>query len=118
MLGIDEFDDDVFLEKIDFINVPKQYTLEIHFKDGDVITKPCRNTGHMDCWTKDYREKVSVQRKKKNTNPKGASVFTSKLKCRHCGCNYRRCTQPSATSKDGKFYYWRCAEKMIVMQKD
>lgn len=111
VLGIDEFDDEVFLEKIDFINVPKQYTLEIHFKDGDVITKPCRNTGHKDCWTKEYREKVSVQRRKKNTNPKGASVFTSKLKCRHCGCNYRRCTQPSATSKDGKFYYWRCAEK-------
>lgn len=111
VLGIDEFDDEVFLEKIDFINVPKQYTLEIHFKDGDVITKPCRNTGHKDCWTKEYREKVSVQRRKKNTNPKGASVFTSKLKCRHCGCNYRRCTQPSATSKDGKFYYWRCSEK-------
>lgn len=111
VLGIDEFDDEVFLEKIDFINVPKQYTLEIHFKDGDVITKPCRNTGHKDCWTKEYREKVSAQRRKKNTNPKGASVFTSKLKCRHCGCNYRRCTQPSATSKDGKFYYWRCAEK-------
>lgn len=111
VLGIDEFDDEVFLEKIDFINVPKQYTLEIHFKDGDVITKPCRNTGHKDCWTKEYRDKVSVQRRKKNTNPKGASVFTSKLKCRHCGCNYRRCTQPSATPKDGKFYYWRCAEK-------
>jgi DNA invertase Pin-like site-specific DNA recombinase len=111
VLEIDEFDDDVFLEEVDFINVPKQYTLEIHLKDGAVVTKPCKNTGHQDCWTKEYRDRVSKQRKKNGTNPKGASVFTSKLKCKPCGCNYRRCTQPSSTSKDGKFYYWRCAER-------
>lgn len=111
ILGIDEFDDEVFLEKVDFINVPKQYTLEVHLKDGTVVTKPCRNTGHKDCWTKEYRNRASKQRRKNGTKPKGASVFTGKLKCKHCGCNYRRCTQPSATSEDGKYYYWRCAER-------
>lgn len=111
VLDIDEFDDEVFLDKVDFINVPKRYTLEIHLQDGTIVTRPCENTGHQDCWTKEYRDKVSKQRRKKNTNPKGASVFTSKLKCKHCGCNYRRCTQPSTSSEDGKFYYWRCAER-------
>ena len=111
VLDIDEFDDEVFLDKVDFINVPKRYTLEIHLQDGTIVTRPCENTGHQDCWTKEYRDKVSKQRRKKNTTPKGASVFTSKLKCKHCGCNYRRCTQPSTSSEDGKFYYWRCAER-------
>lgn len=111
VLDIDEFDDEVFLDKVGFINVPKRYTLEIHLQDGTIVTRPCENTGHQDCWTKEYRDKVSKQRRKKNTNPKGASVFTSKLKCKHCGCNYRRCTQPSTSSEDGKFYYWRCAER-------
>lgn len=111
VLDIDEFDDEVFLDKVDFINVPKRYTLEIHLQDGTIVTRPCENTGHQDCWTKEYRDRVSKQRRKKNTNPKGASVFTSKLKCKHCGCNYRRCTQPSTSSEDGKFYYWRCAER-------
>ena len=59
VLEIDEFDENVFLEKVDFINVPKSYTLEIHLKNGEVITKPCKNTGHKDCWTKEYRDKVS-----------------------------------------------------------
>ena len=115
VLDIDEFDDEVFLDKVDFINVPKRYTLEIHLQDGTIVTRPCENTGHQDCWTKEYRDKVSKQRRKKNTNPKGASVFTSKLKCKHCGCNYRRCTQPSTSSEDGKFYYWRCAERTACM---
>ena len=74
VLDIDEFDDEVFLDKVDFINVPKRYTLEIHLQDGTIVTRPCENTGHQDCWTKEYRDKVSKQRRKKNTNPKGASV--------------------------------------------
>lgn len=115
VLEIDEFDENVFLEKVDFINVPKSYTLEIHLKNGEVITKPCKNTGHKDCWTKEYRDKVSKQRRNRSINPKCTSVFTSKRKCKHCGCNYRRNTQPSPTA--GKFHYWRCSEKRLCEVK-
>ncbi len=110
VLGTDEFIEEVFIEKVDFINVPKSYTLEIHLKNGDVITKPCKNTGHKDCWTKEYRDRVSEQRRNKSTNPKGASVFTSKLKCKRCGSNFRRFTQHLVSSEGGKAYYWRCAK--------
>ncbi len=51
ILEIDVFDEKIFLEKVDYINVPKRYTLEVHLKDGRVITKPCVNTGYKDCWT-------------------------------------------------------------------
>ncbi|MDO4650246.1 MAG: recombinase family protein [Eubacteriales bacterium] len=110
VLGTENFDEEIFLEQVEVIFVPKQYTLEIHLKDGTVVIKPCRNTGHKDCWTKEYRERASKQRREKNTNAKGSTALTSKLKCKACGCNFRRCTQLSATTVNGKQYYWRCAE--------
>lgn len=42
VLGLDESDDDVFLDKVDFINVPERYALEFHLKDGTVVTKTAR----------------------------------------------------------------------------
>ncbi len=64
VLALDEFDEDVFINKVDVIYVPKSYTLEIHLFDGRVITKECPNTGHQDCWTPEYRARVSKQRRK------------------------------------------------------
>lgn len=110
VLGLDKFDEDVFLREVEVIYVPKAYTLEIHMTDGRVITKDCPNTGHKDCWTEEYKARTSRNRRKNGTNPKGASALTSKIRCVSCGCNFRRCTQPSSTSENGYAYYWRCAE--------
>ena len=55
VLGIDTFDEDVFLKEVDHIDVPKRYTLEFHMTDGRVIAKDCPNTGHKDCWTPERR---------------------------------------------------------------
>lgn len=110
VLGLEEFDEDVFSEKVDFINVPERYVLEFHLKDGGIVTKDCPNTGHQDCWTAEYRAKTSEKRRKK-PNCKGSSVMTGKIKCAGCGCNFRRASQPSATSESGKAFYWRCAER-------
>ena len=110
VLGLDEFDEGAFSDKVDFINVPERYVLEFHLKDGSIVTKECPNTGHRDCWTAEYRAKTSEKRRKK-PNCKGSSVMTGKIKCAGCGCNFRRATQPSSTSESGKAYYWRCAER-------
>lgn len=110
VFGLDEFDEDVFHDRVDFINVPERGMLEFHLKSGEVITKDCPNTGHQDCWTAEYRAKTSEKRRKK-PNCKGSSVMTGKIKCVGCGCNFRRATQPSSTSESGKAYYWRCAER-------
>lgn len=108
VLGLNDFDGDVFCEKVDYINVPKRYVLEFHLKNGDVITKDCPNTGHQDCWTAEYRAKTSEKRRKK-PNCKGSSVMTGKIKCAQCGCNFRKATQPAAGGQ--KATYWRCADK-------
>ena len=55
VLGLQEFDEAVFLERVDVIYVPKRETLEFHLKDGTVVTEACKNTGHQDCWTEERR---------------------------------------------------------------
>lgn len=108
VLGLDEFDEAIFLEKVDHIDVPERYTLEFHMADGRVVTKACPNTGHRDCWTPERRAEVSAKRRKNGTNPKGASCFTGRIKCVSCGCNFRKATR---NCKDGsKVSHWRCAE--------
>lgn len=110
VLGMKEFDENTFCEKVDVIYVPRRYTLEIHLADGRVVTRECRNTGHQECWTDEYRARTSENRRKK-PNCKYSSVMTGKIKCVRCGCNFRRATQPSATSESGAAHYWRCAER-------
>ena len=108
VLGLDEFDEAIFLEKVNHIDVPERYTLEFHMADGNVVTKDCLNTGHRDCWTPERRAEVSMKRRKNGTNPIGASCFTGKIKCVSCGCNFRKATR---NCKDGsKVSHWRCAE--------
>ena len=108
VLGLDEFDEAIFLEKVDHIDVPERYTLEFHMADGCVVTKACPNTGHRDCWTPERRAEVSAKRRENGTNPIGASCFTGRIKCVSCGCNFRKATR---NCKDGsKVSHWRCAE--------
>ena len=108
VLGLDEFDESVFLEQVDHIDVPERYTLEFHMADGRVITKDCPNTGHQDCWTPERRAEVSAKRRKNGTNPIGASCFTGQIKCVSCGCNFRKATR---NCKDGSTVsHLRCAE--------
>lgn len=106
VLGLDEFDEQAFLDKVDHIEVPEGYVLDFFMKDGSVIRKPCPNTGHKDCWTKEYREKVS--RKRKNTpRCKNASAFTGRIKCAECGNNYRRQTRKRSTGD--VYHLYACA---------
>lgn len=110
VLGLSEFDEDVFLARVDYISVPKQYTLEFHFSDSTVLTKDCPNTGHQDCWTAEYRALTSEKRRKK-PSCRCASVLTARIKCPHCNCNYTRATQPLKNAENEKAYYWRCRER-------
>ena len=109
VLGLDEFDEETFLAKVDHIEVPEKYVLKFYLKDGTTVVRDCPNTGHQDCWTPEYRAKVSAQRRRKGTKPKGSSCFTAKIKCVQCGCNFRKATQSAAGGQ--KAAYWRCADK-------
>ena len=63
VLGLEEFDEGVFHEKVDFISIPERNVAEFHFKDGRVMLKGCPNTGHKSCWTPEARARASETRK-------------------------------------------------------
>ncbi|MBS7366023.1 MAG: phage portal protein [Oscillospiraceae bacterium] len=109
VLGLPEFDETEFLDRVDVIYVPERETLEFHLKDGTVTTVECRNTGHQDCWTAERRAETS--RKRRNSPPvdrPDMTCFTKKIKCVRCGCNFRKNT--SSKADGSKVSYWRCAE--------
>ena len=109
VLGIDEFDEDAFLAKIEHIEVPESYTLDFFLKDGSRVRTDAPNTGHRDCWTKEYRAKVSKERRNRPMNRTDVGCFSTKIKCARCGCNFRRCTQKRQGRSGGHLHYWRCA---------
>lgn len=101
-LGPDEFDEQAFLDRVDFISVPESYKAEIHMKDGTVIMEDCTPTGHQDCWTEEYRARASEYRRSHRAlGKKGSCCFTTMIKCGGCGGNYQ------AETSGGK-RYWRC----------
>ncbi|MEE8807518.1 MAG: recombinase family protein [Lactimicrobium sp.] len=108
VLGLSEFDEAVFLEKVDHIEVPEKYTLQFFLKDGTEITRPAPNTGHQDCWTAEYRAETSKKRRE-HPYAKGTTELSGRIKCAACGCNFRRCTQPASNPNKPKMHYWRCS---------
>ena len=107
VLGIDEFDDEVFAERVERIDVPDGGILVFHFYDGTEVTKEWKSTAKQDCWTDEYKDR---QREwVRNYMAKGDgrfSPFTTRIKCGCCGGSCRRQVQGSS---DGKIAYWRCS---------
>lgn len=64
VLGLDEFDEAVFLDRVAFINIPKRHVLEFHLESGEVVTKDCPNTGNKDRWTPEARAAASEKQKR------------------------------------------------------
>ena len=101
-LGLDEFDEEVFTEKVDFISVPENGLLTFHYKDGTEKTLKWENTSKKDCWTAEYRARASKYRRTvRAKGKKGSSCFTCKIKCGVCGSNY------TGQSYKG-LRFWRC----------
>ena len=106
-LDLDEFDEEVFLEQVDHIDVPERYRIEIHMKNGTVIPEDCTPTGHQDCWTQEYRQKTSEYRRNHAVTRADISCFTTKIKCAECGNNYRRQTRKRSNGE--KYHIFACA---------
>ena len=101
-LGTDEFDEEVFTERVNFVSVPDNGFLTFHFKDGTKKTLAWENTAKKDCWTADRRAAVSEYRRTNRAmGKKGSSCLTCRIKCGSCGGNYQ-----VETSNGSRF--WRC----------
>ena len=103
VLDLEFFNEDVFAERVDHIEVPERSTLVFFLKDGSTVRKEAPNTGHKDCWTQEARKKASdYRRSHRATGKKGSTALTGIIKCTACGGNYH-------AEKQGNMRYWRCS---------
>ena len=108
VLGLTEFDEETFLNRVDKIVVPEHHVLVFHFKNGEEITRRWVSTARKDWWTPERRKEWGERHKKKSTNPNRHyfNAFTGVIKCGNCSENYR---SQSHTYVDGeKERHWRC----------
>lgn len=106
VLGLDEFDETVFSEQINHIEIPAPYEMVFYFKDGRIVPHRWQSTMRKDCWTDDRRAAKGRYVQEHQLGP-NSSCFTSRIRCDQCGENYRR---HRSRHKDGSFdSVWRCA---------
>lgn len=106
VLGLDEFDESVFSEQIEFIKVPAANEMLFNFKDGHTVPHHWESTLRKDCWTDERRAAKGRYVQAHQLGP-NSSCFTSRIRCNCCGENYRR---QRSKHKDGSFdAVWRCA---------
>lgn len=106
VLGLDEFDESVFSEQIEYIEVPAPNEMLFYFKDGHTIPHHWESTLRKDCWTDERRAAKGRYVQAHQLSP-NSSCFTSRIRCDCCGENYRR---RRSKHKDGSSdAVWRCA---------
>ena len=104
-LGLTEFDEDVFLEKVDYIMVNPNCQLEFHFYDGTTKVQTWKSTAKKDCWTDEQKDRQREWMRRNMATSSRFSPFTTRVVCGCCGSSCRRQTQPSKLSETGKIAY-------------
>jgi DNA invertase Pin-like site-specific DNA recombinase len=109
-LVLEDFDEDIFLERVDTLQVLDGQVLEFHFYDGTVSQIEWVSTAKKDCWTDEHkdRQREWMRNYMANATDGRYSEFTTRIRCNNCGSNFRRNTQPSKSADGGKMHYWRC----------
>ena len=109
VLGIPEFDDEIFAEKVAKITIPETGTLIFDFTDGTRLTHHWSRNSKKESWTDECRKRASDYRREHAVTRDDITCFTTKIKCEHCGCNFRK--QVSTMADGTKRGYWRCADR-------
>ena len=106
VMGLDTFDEIIFSEQIDHIEIPAPNEMIFYFKDGRIVPHHWESTMRKDCWTDERRAAKGRYVQEHQLGP-NTSCFTSRVRCDSCGENYRR---QRSRHKDGSFdSVWRCA---------
>lgn len=109
-LGLAEFDEEIFAERVEKITVLEPQTLEFHFTDGSITQVTWESTAKKDCWTAEHKDRQRGWMRKymEHCTDGRFSEFTTRIRCECCGSTFRRNTQPSKSANGGKMHYWRC----------
>lgn len=106
VLGLDEFDEQIFTKRIERIDVPYKGLLLFNFIEGGVISKEWHSTARKDCWT----DELKAQQKKwlNDYRAKGIgshSAFTTRIICGCCGDTVKRQAEHKSRKQ---LVFWRC----------
>lgn len=110
VLGLMEFDETVFASQVEKIDIPEHGIMVFRFKDGTSLRQEWVNTSKLESWTDERRSIVSEYRRNHAMKRKGSTCFTTKIKCVHCGCNFRNQIGKGNGANAQKHHHWRCAE--------
>ncbi len=88
-LGLPEFDEDAFSERVAKITVPATGTMLFEFTDGTSLEHHWYRNARKESWTPELRQAASEYRRDRDTGWKCYHTFTHFIKCGRCGANYR-----------------------------
>ena len=106
VLGLEEFDEDIFLDQVEKVVVNGQDELLFYLHDGKVIHKHWKSTARKDWWTPEARAAKSAHSKKNPRSSGKITCFTGKINCSKCGQNLRRNTSTRVSGEKSR--HWRC----------
>lgn len=108
VLGLTEFDEEVFAEKVKQITIPATGTMIFEFTDGTTLEHHWERNFKKDFWTPEVKAAVGKKRRQKDTQLKRSDFkpFTGFIKCACCGSNYRHQAIIRKDGTDGS--YWHC----------
>lgn len=109
VLGLEEFDEQVFTDKVERITAMDDDILHFKFKDGTTVDKQWTGNLRKDYWTPEVRRAWSERNKRKESSIFNGQFteFTGFVICGRCGANYRR---QSVTYADGTVgRKWHCS---------
>ena len=117
VMGLTEFNDVAFSEKVEEIFVVTDDTLQFRFYDGHEVTTTWESTARTDCWSPERRRQWGELHKRKDTNPNKSSYneFTGFIRCGQCGSNYR--CQPKVLKDGTRTRSWHCTSSSGVCNK-
>lgn len=107
ILGMDDFDEQAFLDQVEKIVVPEYNVMVFCMKNGQKFIRHWVSTAKKDCWIEEYKNRQRAWMKNYMANDKGTpfSAFTTRIWCTLCGPSFRRCK-----TKDDRPVYWRCCK--------
>lgn len=106
VLGIPEFDEDLFFDKVESITVQGIHELLFCLHDGTEVTQHWEHTAQKASWTPERKARHAANRTASPAKTKGASCMTGRIRCELCGMNYNKQTRKVARA--GMVTFWKC----------
>ena len=106
VLGIPEFDEELFFDKVESITVQGVHELLFCLHDGTEVIQHWEHTAQKASWPPERKARHAANRTASPAKTKGVSYMTGRIQCELCGLNYNKQTRKVAGA--GMVTFWKC----------